>query len=192
MPGISDPGVSLIQAAVAAGHQVDVLPGASAVTTAVAAAALPAEGFIFVGFLPRRSSAASAVLQRASSLPYALVLFESPRRVAATLSLAMSLLGDRQSVALKEMSKLHQEVMRGSLSELVQALSAGEPRGEWTLVIGPGSDSTEDIDDTAVLEVVRQLIEGGASPRDAARQAAERLEVTRTRAYNLWTKKSRV
>ena len=133
MPGISDPGYELIKGAVEKGFRVEVLPGCSAVTTAVAASGLAASQFIYLGFLPRRKNEKKTLLLSVSEEPRAIVCFESPYRVAATLLAILDALGDRNIAVCRELTKLHEEVFRGTVSEAVRHFA--KSRGEFTLVI---------------------------------------------------------
>ena len=133
MPGISDPGYELIKGAIEKGFRVEVLPGCSAVTTAVAASGLAASQFIYLGFLPRKKNEKKNLLMSVSEEPRAIVCFESPYRVAATLQAILDALGDRNIAVCRELTKLHEEVFRGTVSEAVRHFA--KPRGEFTLVI---------------------------------------------------------
>ncbi len=134
-PLVSDPGERLVAAVIAAGHTVEAVPGPSAVLAALAVAGLPMAGFAFAGFLPRRASARDGWLREWSARPETLVLFESPRRVGATLARLAEILGDRPACVARELTKLHEEVARGTLRELAGKFSAGA-RGEVTIVVG--------------------------------------------------------
>ncbi len=133
MPGISDPGYELIKGAVEKGFRVEVLPGCSAVTTAIAASGLAASQFIYLGFLPRKKNEKKNLLMSVREEPRAIVCFESPYRVAATLQAILDALGDRNIAVCRELTKLHEEVFRGTVSEAVRHFA--KPRGEFTLVI---------------------------------------------------------
>jgi len=133
MPGISDPGYELIKGAIGKGYQVVVLPGPSAVTTAVAASGLPADQFIYLGFLPRKKGEKRRLLGSISLEPRTMICFESPYRVVDSLSAMLEMLGDRNIAVCREMTKLHEEVYRGPLS--MAAKHFQKPRGEFTIVI---------------------------------------------------------
>jgi 16S rRNA (cytidine1402-2'-O)-methyltransferase len=133
MPGISDPGYELIRGAIEKGFQVVVLPGPSAVITAVAASGLPAEQFIYLGFLPRKKGEKRRLLGSVSSEPRSIVCFESPYRIVDSLGAMLETLGDRSIAVCREMTKLHEEIYRGPLSEAVKHFQ--KPRGEFTVVI---------------------------------------------------------
>jgi len=132
-PGISDPGYELIRGAIEKGFRVEVLPGPSAVTAAVAASGLPSDQFLYMGFLPRKKGEKRRLLGSVSSEPRTIICFESPYRVVDSLSAMLETLGDRNVAVCREMSKLHEEIFRGPLSEAVRHFK--RPRGEFTIVI---------------------------------------------------------
>jgi 16S rRNA (cytidine1402-2'-O)-methyltransferase len=170
MPLVSDPGYVLVQACVAAGLPVEVLPGPSAALTALVASGLPADEWRFVGFLPRKKGE----LTRALSEPGGtLVAFESPRRVGATLSLLASLDPDRPVAVCRELTKVHEEVVRGTAAELAERYASSPPRGEVVLVVGPAARDSAAPEDPAGLDALRRLVEAGAKPRKAATIVAE-------------------
>jgi 16S rRNA (cytidine1402-2'-O)-methyltransferase len=132
-PGISDPGYELIKAAIEKGFRVVALPGASAVTTAMAASGLPADQFVYLGFLPRKKGEKRRLLESVSTEPRTIICFESPYRVVDSLQAMLEKLGDRNVAVCRELTKLYEEVFRGTLSEAVKHFQ--KPRGEFTIVI---------------------------------------------------------
>lgn len=160
MPAVSDPGWVLIRACVEAGVRVEVLPGPSAVVTALVASGLPGETWRFVGFLPRKAGALAEVLAG----PETVVAFESPHRVVATLR---ALDPDRPVAVCRELTKLHEEVLRGPAGEVAERIT---PRGEFVLVIG-GVAAEADVE--AAEAAVGRLVEAGAKARTAASVVAE-------------------
>jgi 16S rRNA (cytidine1402-2'-O)-methyltransferase len=164
MPLVSDPGFVLVREAVAAGVGVEVLPGPSAVVTALVASGLPSAQWRFVGFLPRKASELRAVL----SAPETIVAFESPRRLAAALAAVEP---SRDVAVCRELTKVHEEVVRGTASDLAARYAADPPRGEIVLVVGPLNDGDKGVSDEAVA-AFRELVEAGAKPRVAARVVA--------------------
>ncbi len=134
-PAISDPGEYLVARALEAGATVVPIPGPSAVIAALSASGLPTGRFHFLGFLPRQQSDARAMVHEVAGLSATLVLYESPRRVAETLSLLLELLGDRRAVVARELTKLHETFARGTLSSLAAQYAAAEPLGELVLVV---------------------------------------------------------
>jgi 16S rRNA (cytidine1402-2'-O)-methyltransferase len=192
MPTIADPGFELVRAAVDAGFAVDVLPGPSAVVTAATLAALPARGFVLMGFLPRVRAHFIERLQEVANLSYSLVIFEAPSRVVQTLTLSLEVLGERPAVATRELSKLHQEVMRGTLGSILDQCQNRELRGEWTLVVGPCDSPPDPADPDDILSNVERLIAVGETPRDAIRLVAELAGVKRSHVYQIWLAGRRV
>jgi 16S rRNA (cytidine1402-2'-O)-methyltransferase len=185
MPAISDPGFELIEATYDAGIEVDVLPGPSAAITAVVAAAVPAPGFLFAGFLPRRPGDRRRRLAEVSDLQYSLVLYEAPHRLLSLLHDLQSVLGDRQVVIARELTKLHQEVLRSALSEVIRRYSAEEPRGEFTLVVAPAGASTRARVGEA-LEELRKRRSRGEDSRSAVGEVSRKYGVSRNEAYRMW------
>jgi 16S rRNA (cytidine1402-2'-O)-methyltransferase len=167
MPLVSDPGYVLVQGCVAAGLEVEVLPGPSAALAALVASALPAEAWRFVGFLPRKRSALVEVL----ASPETVVAFESPKRVGASLAVLAELDGARPVAVCRELTKVHEEVVRGSAAELAARYADEGPRGEVVLVIG-GAPPRAGLDPVAV-DAVRRLVDAGARARVAARVVAD-------------------
>ena len=167
MPLVSDPGLVLVQACVAAGLGVEVLPGPSAALSALVASALPTDHWSFVGFLPRKRGELTKVL----AAPETLVCFESPRRLAATLAVLAERDPEREVAVCRELTKLHEEIVRGSAAELAARYGAAEPRGEIVLVLGPATRVEVSLD--GPLAAVRRLVEAGAKRRVAASVVAE-------------------
>jgi len=132
-PGISDPGYELIKGAIEKGFKVEVLPGPSAVITALAASGLPSDQFLYLGFLPRKKGEKRRLLGSVSLEPRTMICFESPYRVVDSLSAMLEMMGDRNVAVCREMSKLHEEIFRGPLSAAVRHFN--RPRGEFTIVI---------------------------------------------------------
>jgi 16S rRNA (cytidine1402-2'-O)-methyltransferase len=168
MPLVSDPGFLLVRGCVAAGLAVEVLPGPSAALAALVASALPADHWRFAGFLPRKS----AELKQVFTSQETLVAFESPRRVAASLAALAEVDPERPVAVCRELTKLHEEVVRGSAGELAARYAQSPPKGEVVLVVGAAPAPT-DADLTPALEAVRKLVDAGAKPRIAAQVVAE-------------------
>jgi 16S rRNA (cytidine1402-2'-O)-methyltransferase len=183
MPLVSDPGFVLVRACVAAGLGVEVLPGPSAVLAALVASGLPADRWRFVGFLPRRGREAQTLW----SSPETLVAFESPQRLAATLRSLAERDPDRPVAVCRELTKVHEEVLRGSAAELAERFAGGAPRGEVVLVVGAAPARAPESE--AAGEAVRRLIEAGAKPRPAAAVVSELTGVPANRLYQRATAK---
>ena len=173
-PGISDPGNDLVAVAHAAGHRVSPVPGPSAMVAAVSASGLVPGPFVVVGFLPRRGAARSVLLGRSSVAGLPLVLFEAPGRLIETLRDLSRALGDRDAIVARELTKLHEEVVPGRLTELADRFAARPVRGEIVIVVGvaqaaAGADDADQPDDEAV---VRSLLATGLPVSQVAREAA--------------------
>jgi 16S rRNA (cytidine1402-2'-O)-methyltransferase len=167
MPLISDPGFELVRAAVAAGLPVEVLPGPSAALAALVASGLPADAWHFVGFLPRKRGE----LERLFAAPETLVAFESPRRVASSLAVLAEGDPDRPVAVARELTKVHEEVVRGSAAEVAARYAQEAPRGEVVLVVGPATERAPELE--PAVDALRRLVEAGARARPAARVVAE-------------------
>jgi 16S rRNA (cytidine1402-2'-O)-methyltransferase len=178
MPLVSDPGLLLVQACVAAGLAVEVLPGPSAALAALVASALPSDRWRFEGFLPRKRSELMAAFRS----PETVVAFESPRRLARSLGALAELDASRPVVVCRELTKLHEEVVRGTAAELAARYAESPPRGEVALVIGQARDRS-DADVDSAVDAVRRLVSAGARPRPAATVVAE---LTGARANDLY------
>jgi 16S rRNA (cytidine1402-2'-O)-methyltransferase len=188
MPGISDPGERLVRAVADAGLTVEVVPGPSAVVSALVVSGLPAGRFVYEGFLPRKGSGRSARLRALADEQRTAVLYEAPHRVAATLTDLAQACGDDRPVALvRELTKLHEEVWRGSLAEAVERVAEVEPRGEYVLVLG-GAPELEVADDEAIRAALAHERSSGSSTKDAVAAVAELLGVPKRRVYDLATR----
>ncbi len=183
-PGISDPGERLVRACVDAGLTVDVVPGPSAVLMALVLSGFPTDRFVFEGFLPRRGVDRRERVAALVSEVRTLVLYESPRRVHATLTQLLGACGPLREVAVaRELTKLHQEVWRGTLDEAVGHVELSEPRGEHVIVLAPAPPPPAANDDEIDAHVTAALAEG-LSTRDAAARVARDLRVPRRRTYD--------
>jgi 16S rRNA (cytidine1402-2'-O)-methyltransferase len=178
MPLVSDPGFVLVRACVAAGLAVEVLPGPSAALAALVASALPADRWRFAGFLPRKRAALEALFASAETL----VAFESPRRVAASLAVLAAVDPARPVAVCRELTKVHEEVVRGTASELATRYRDQVPRGEIVLVVGP-APATRAPDLAPVIAAVQRLVKAGAKPRTAASVVAELTGVPTNELY---------
>jgi 16S rRNA (cytidine1402-2'-O)-methyltransferase len=177
MPLVSDPGYVLVTSAIAAGVAVEVLPGPSAALTALVASGFAAEAWRFAGFLPRKRSDLVEVLSARETL----VAFESPRRVGASLAVAASVDPERPVAVCRELTKIHEEVVRGTAASLAERYASEEVRGEVVLVFGPASES--DADTGPAVDAVRRLIDAGAKARPAAAVVSELTGVPANHLY---------
>jgi 16S rRNA (cytidine1402-2'-O)-methyltransferase len=184
MPGISDPGHDLVIAAIAAGHDVVPIPGASAVVAAVAASGLPSRRFHYLGFLPRQSGPRKRALASASASGDTLVVYESPHRLWATLADALDTLGDRRIAVARELTKVYEEIWRGTISGALAHFS--EPRGEFTLVIEGGQHEGSQAPAEAVHISIARLRSEGMPAKDAVAEIARQHGISRREAYRLW------
>ncbi|MEX2106035.1 MAG: 16S rRNA (cytidine(1402)-2'-O)-methyltransferase [Solirubrobacterales bacterium] len=178
MPAISDPGYKLIRRCIDRDLEVTVLPGPSVVPVALVASGLPTDRWRFEGFLPRRAGEMERVLRSAETV----VAFESPRRVGESLAALAKLAPDRPAAVCRELTKMHEEISRGSLGELARRFR-GEVKGEIVLVIGPAAATEHGKDVSFAVDALRHLVQSGARPRAAASVVAA---LTGTRANDLY------
>ena len=171
MPGISDPGGRLVRAALEAGLEVTVLPGPSAVETALVASGLVAQQYRFLGFLPRGEKRLAELWAELGAWPWPAVAFESPQRLPATLRSLAAAAPEREAAVCRELTKRFEEIARGTASELAERFSE-PPKGEITLVLGPGA--AEAADDVSAFEAVAELVAAGV-PRKQAAEIVSRL-----------------
>jgi 16S rRNA (cytidine1402-2'-O)-methyltransferase len=181
-PGISDPGTELVAAAAAAGYRIQALPGASALTTSLATSGFSTRHFRYLGFLPRRKGERATLLNEASRAPEASVLFEAPHRLRDTLSALSAAFGDRRVAICRELTKIHEEIFRGTLAEALEHFHT--PRGEFTIVIeGRSKRAADPVDIDA--ELIRLRSEG-ARAKDAVREVAEMSGIAKSAVYRRW------
>lgn len=186
-PGVSDPGSRLVDACIDAGVKVEVLPGASAILTALVASGLPTHAFYFGGFLPRKAGERRRAIDAIAGLDATLVFYESPHRSAATLAALAEALPGRQGAMARELTKLHEEVVRGELAELAREISerAGL-KGEVVLLVGPPCARAQPaVDEAAVLARISELVAAGARRSEAAKTAAGEMGLSRSEAYEI-------
>jgi 16S rRNA (cytidine1402-2'-O)-methyltransferase len=187
-PGVSDPGAHLVDACIAAGATVEVLPGASAILTALVASGLPTHAFYFGGFLPRKAGDRMRALEKLASLDATLVFYESPRRTAATLASLAEAFPGRTAVMARELTKLHEEVARGEVVELASLIAPRELKGEVVLLVGPPSrdhtDAASMPDEADLRAQVDALVARGATRKDAVRAVSDRTGVARNVVYD--------
>jgi 16S rRNA (cytidine1402-2'-O)-methyltransferase len=186
-PGISDPGFRLVRLAIARELSVVPIPGPSALITALVASGLPTNEFFFGGFLPARSGARQTRLNELRSIPSTLIFYEAPHRLAAALSDAHEILGEREAVVARELTKLHEEISRGRLSELAARFSSGEnARGEIVLIIDRKvivGEAKESEPGASISILVETLEKNGLDHRAALKKAAREVGLSRAEAY---------
>lgn len=187
MPSLSDPGYRLVSACVEADIAVEVVPGPSAAVAALVISGLPTDRFVFEGFLPRSGRARADRLASLRDEPRTAVLFESPRRTASTLQDLQAAVGDRRVAIARELTKLHQEVIRGHLSEVLERIKGRELKGEVVLVL-EGAPRPTGASDEEALRVAAGLVADGARKREAAKEAGRRTGVPAGRIYEALVK----
>jgi 16S rRNA (cytidine1402-2'-O)-methyltransferase len=190
-PGISDPGVPLVRKALQERIPVVPVPGPSAVTAALSVAGMDAQRFIFLGFLPRERKERRELLELVKSLPFTLVIYEAPHRLAESLKDLVEILGDRTTVLCRELTKMHEEVVLTTLSALAHKYEAETPIGEFTLVIEGAKRQKPEPDWQAIDEAVKELLDAGLSVSDVAKEIARSFSVPRSVAYRQALKKAK-
>lgn len=189
-PGISDPGAHLVDAALEAGVAVEVLPGPSAIITALVASGLPTHAFYFGGFLPRKGGERDRLIASLESLDATLVFYESPHRIAAALAALAQALPGRQAAVARELTKLHEEVVRGAINEVASEMGSRESvKGEIVVLIGPPPKDRPTtgvpVDPDRLRERMSELLASGAKRAQAAKQVASEFNVSRSEVYDL-------
>ncbi len=186
-PGISDPAYRIVAAAIERGVAVVPVPGATAMIAALVASGLPTDSFLFAGFLPSRKQARRAKLEELKSERATLILYEAPHRIRETLVDAQEILGDRQMALARELTKLHEQFIRGNVSDLIAHFESHEPRGEMALVIaGSRDDNLSLVEDISISQQVERLMrDEGMSRNDAIKQAARSRGLSKREAYQL-------
>ena len=189
-PGISDPGAGVVAAVAEAGYEVASVPGVSAVSAAVSVAGLPADRFTFLGFLPRRRSERAETLTEAGGSGRTLVIFEAPHRLRATITDIADALNDPPLAVCRELTKLHEEVWRGTASDALEYFT--EPRGEFTIVVGPSTSvdaiavAEPAITVTSAREALMLRRAAGMRGREAVAEVVEATGLARRVVYALW------
>ena len=185
-PAINDPGYELVRAALSAGHTVCPIPGPSAPLAALAASGLPTDAFLYLGYLPRRSSERRDLFGKIADLSYTLIFLESPHRLLAGLADLESSLGDRQIAVARELTKLHEQIWRGTLSAARAYFTANPPRGEFTLVLAGKTKAEQQLWSEDKLRIAIQAgLKAGESPSALARRLAQESGWDRRVIYKL-------
>ncbi len=187
LPGVSDPGADLVKLALAAGAPVTPVPGANAALSALVASGLDTDMFLFVGFLPRAAKKRRELIASLAGLPYTLIFYESPHRLAATLAELTASFGDRHAAVGRELTKKFEEFVRGPLADLTGCFAARETRGEITLVVAGGTGKAAAAAPTALPEepaaAVAALVAGGLAKKEAIRRVATERGLHRREVY---------
>jgi 16S rRNA (cytidine1402-2'-O)-methyltransferase len=182
MPLVSDPGYRLVRAAVEGGIRVEAIPGASALLTALAASGLPTDSFHFAGFLPAKTGQRRKELEELAAEPSTLIFYEAPHRILETLEAVREALGDRPVVIARELTKVHEEYLRGSVTEVLAHLAARESiKGEITLLVGKALAPPPD--QTPLNEAVASCMGEGLSRMDAIKAVARRRGLSKREVY---------
>ncbi len=187
MPVVSDPGYRLVRRAAEEGIPVVPAPGPSAALTALAASGLPSDRFTFLGFLPPRGAQRRETLRRIAEMDTTVILFEAPHRILATLDDLRQVAGDRAIVAAREMTKIHEEFLRGTAEEVREELARRNSiKGEFTIVIGkPPAKEAPEPDEQAIRAAVDEQVAAGASRMEAIKAAARRFKLPKRRVYEI-------
>jgi 16S rRNA (cytidine1402-2'-O)-methyltransferase len=181
-PGVSDPGERLVRAAIDGGYTVAAVPGPVAAVTALIISGLPTDRYVFDGFLPRSGSLRARRLGEIAVEPRTIVLYEAPHRIARTISDLLAVCGpDRRVAICRELTKLYEQVVRGTLGEI----EIGEPRGEYVIVLAGLPHDDRPVDDDTLRQALRSELTGGATKKDAVATVARRLGVPKKRVYAL-------
>jgi 16S rRNA (cytidine1402-2'-O)-methyltransferase len=187
-PGLNDPGYELVRAALQAGHAVSPIPGPSAPVAALVASGLPADAFVYLGYLPRKAAERRRLLAEVAGLPYTLIFLETPHRLLAALADLESTLGNRQLAVARELTKLYEEIFRGPTSAARAYFSGQAPRGEFTLVVAGAAPQTKQIWPEERLRMAgREALAQGTPPAQAASQLAAASGWPRREVYRIIT-----
>jgi len=185
-PAINDPGYELVQAALASGFDVRPVPGPSAPISALTVSGLPTDSFLYLGYLPHKSSERRSRLTEISQQSFTLVFLESPHRIVDSLEDILSVLGDRRICVAREMTKMYEEFWRGSVSGAIEYFKSKEPRGEFTLVIG--GNKTEDRGrwtEEELLKAIKKELKAGKSAKEISAELAEQSAWNKKEVYSL-------
>lgn len=186
LPGISDPGHDLIQACIENSVDIEVLPGPSALLSALVISGLPTDRFLFVGFVPRTSARRKKFLGELVDEAGTLVLFEAPHRIRKLLQDLLGILGDRRIAIVRELTKVHEEILRGRAGEMIQVFQEREPRGEFVVIVeGKREENISTLQDQEIVEKVKEMEDRGMSTRKAIEQVAMRYNISKNRVYDL-------
>jgi 16S rRNA (cytidine1402-2'-O)-methyltransferase len=188
MPGISDPGYELVKAALEKNVKVVPIPGASVVITALAVSGLPTDSFLFLGFLPARTAARRRFLQKYIEIKNTIVILEAPHRITETLQDILDILGDRRIAACRELTKIHEEIYRGTISEALAHFQ--NPRGEFTLVIQGGQEDEVPRITADVEQQLKLLRDQGLSAKNAISQLMSGTKLNRKELYQAWLRQN--
>jgi 16S rRNA (cytidine1402-2'-O)-methyltransferase len=184
-PGLNDPGYELVRAALRSGHTVSPVPGPSAPVAALVASGLPTDAFLFLGYLPRKSSERRRLLEEIAHLPYTLVFLEAPHRLLRALDDLSAILGVRQIAVARELTKLHEEIFRGDLAAAYRHFEEQEPRGEFTLVVAGSSPQKGEWSEEQVVAELEKGLSSGLPAAQVAGEVAARSGRPRRELYQI-------
>jgi len=185
-PAINDPGYELVKAALDAGYAVSPVPGPSAPISALAASGLPTDAFLYLGYLPRKSSERREQLEKVKDMPYTLIFFETPHRLLDALNDLLASLGDREMAVARELTKVYEQFVRGQISQVCAHFTEHEPRGEFVLVVrGRGEESIEKWDEARLRESIHILMKSGKKAKEIAAELAEQSGWMKKEVYAL-------
>ncbi|MBQ5805517.1 MAG: 16S rRNA (cytidine(1402)-2'-O)-methyltransferase [Erysipelotrichaceae bacterium] len=187
-PLISDPGYELVNEVIREGYSIVTVSGPNAALNALVASGLKTSHYLFYGFLNAKQSQARKELEELKDFPYTLIFYEAPHRIEKTLSLALEVLGDRKACLARELTKLHEEYHRGSLSELC---SLKDLKGEMVLIVEGKEKQAEDIDQDKLMDEIDQLVKEGMRTKEAVNQIAEKHQASKNALYNAYLKRKK-
>ncbi|PKM81473.1 MAG: 16S rRNA (cytidine(1402)-2'-O)-methyltransferase [Firmicutes bacterium HGW-Firmicutes-14] len=186
-PGISDPGEDLVALAVSEGIRVEPVPGPSAVIAALSTSGLSTKRFVFEGFLPRAGKERKRILEQLALEERTTILYESPYRVIKTLEEISKLTGDREIVAAREITKIHEELIRGPITSIIEHFRSHPPKGEFTLVVKGSTENKKEPparSSTEIRELVNKLVHGGWEKKEAIKEVARTIGASKKEVYN--------
>lgn len=186
MPAISDPGADLVRLAIEANIKVVPIPGANAALSALICSGLDTTAFTFIGFLPKTAKKCRELLEKLKSHEETLIFYEAPHHLKSTLKNLLENFGNRDTVLARELTKIHEEFIRGSLEELIKKFDEIEPRGEFVIVVaGSNIEDEENVEtsNTNLFEIYKEFINAGLDKKSAMRETAKRLNISRREVY---------
>ncbi len=186
-PGLNDPGYLLVRAALDAGHTVSPIPGPTAPIAALVISGLPTDHFLYLGYLPRKRGERQRALQEIEPLPYTLIFFETPHRIEEALEDLETILGNREIAVAGELTKMYEEVFRGTIIQAREHFTEQPARGEYTLVIAGKTKGTSLWGEDELVAALKEHLEKGIPPSEIARQVAERSGWPRRKVYKILT-----
>jgi 16S rRNA (cytidine1402-2'-O)-methyltransferase len=186
-PGLNDPGYELVRAALNLGYPVSPVPGPSAPVAALVVSGLPTDAFLYLGYLPRKASERRKLLQEVAGLSYTLVFLEAPHRLLVALQDMLAVLGNRKAALARELTKLHEQILRGTLQDALEYFQEHEPRGEFTLVVAGFDSQAEEWAEDQVRGALQVELAAGETPARAASRVAARSGWARRKVYQLLT-----